>query len=96
MSEHKNVCKFTISMEADLLEWVEQKVLEINARDRRCKSSRSAVIAHAVQAMKDSETAVESGKALTPDHAGAKIRRASESFGSSLSIVTKKSSRRAG
>ena len=55
MSKQQNVCKFTISMETDLLVWVEQKVVEINARDRRYKSSRSAVIAHAVQAMKDLE-----------------------------------------
>ena len=83
-------------MEADLLEWVEQKVVEINARDRRYKSSRSAVIAHAVEAMKDSENATESGKVASPEHAGAKTLSPSENFASLRSIVTKKSSRRAG
>ena len=83
-------------MEADLLEWVEQKVVEINARDRRYKSSRSAVIAHAVQAMKDSEKATESGKTASPEHAGAKTLQASESSVTLRSTATKGSIRRAG
>ena len=90
MKENENVSKFTISLEKDLFDWVEAQVIAINKKDRRAKSSRSAVIAHAVQAMKESEE----GKAQTV--VGAVIRPASESSVSGRSIPTRKSSRKAG
>lgn len=93
MSEKDNAVKFTISMEQELRDWVDAKVIEMNRKDRRLKTSRSAIIADAVQSMKEAE---EQGKAQSPDIAGAKTLRASESFVSSRSTATKKTSRRAG
>lgn len=90
MKENENVSKFTISLEKDLFDWVEAQVIAINKKDRRAKSSRSAVIAHAVQAMKESEE----GKAQTV--VGAVIRPASENSDTGRSIPTRKSSRKAG
>ena len=89
MKDNENVSKFTISLEKDLFDWVEAQVIAINKKDRRAKSSRSAVIAHAVQAMKESEE----GKAQTV--VGVVIRPASESSVSGRSTRTKKNSRRA-
>ena len=89
MKDNENVSKFTISLEKDLFDWVEAQVIAINKKDRRAKSSRSAVIAHAVQAMKESEE----GKAQTV--VGVVIRPASESSVSGPSTRTKKTSRRA-
>ena len=60
MEEKENVVKFTISMEKELRDWVDGKVKEMNRKDRRFKTSRSALIADAVQILKDSE---EQGKA---------------------------------
>ena len=89
MKDNENVSKFTISLEKDLFDWVEAQVIAINKKDRRAKSSRSAVIAHAVQAMKESEE--EKSKRSV----GAVIRPASESSVSGRSTRTKKNSRRA-
>ena len=89
MKDNENVSKFTISLEKDLFDWVEAQVIAINKKDRRAKSSRSAVIAHAVQAMKESEE----GKAQPV--VGVVIRPASESSVSGRSTRTKKNSRRA-
>lgn len=90
MKDNENVSKFTISLEKDLFDWVEAQVIAINKKDRRAKSSRSAVIAHAVQAMKESEE----GKAQTV--VGAVIRPASENSDTGRSIRATKTSRKAG
>lgn len=90
MKENENVSKFTISLEKDLFDWVEAQVIVINKKDRRAKSSRSAVIAHAVQAMKESEE----GKAKSD--AGVVIRPASETSGSGPLTQAKKPSRKVG
>jgi hypothetical protein len=55
MEEKENVVKFTISMEKELRNWVDAKVKAMNRKDRRFKTSRSALIADAVQTLKDSE-----------------------------------------
>lgn len=90
MKDNGNVSKFTISLEKDLFDWVEEQVKKINKKDRRAKSSRSAVIAHAVQAMKESEE----GKAERS--VGVVIRPASVNSVSGRSIRAKKNSRKAG
>ena len=90
MKDNENVSKFTISLEKDLFDWVEEQVIAINKKDRRAKSSRSAVIAHAVQAMKESEE----GKAQTV--VGAVIRPASENSDTGPSTRATKTSRKAG
>jgi metal-responsive CopG/Arc/MetJ family transcriptional regulator len=94
MSDSEKVKKFSISMEADLMRWVDQKVEDLNKKDRRLKSSRSAIISDAVEQAKAKEE--EQGKVHSPDSAGAKTLRASESSVSSRSTATKNSSRRAG
>jgi metal-responsive CopG/Arc/MetJ family transcriptional regulator len=93
MSDSEKVKKFSISMEADLMRWVDQKVEDLNKKDRRLKSSRSAIISDAVEQAKAKE---EQGKVPSPDSAGAKVVRASESSVSSRSTATRNSSRRAG
>ena len=94
MSDSEKVKKFSISMEPDLMKWVDQKVEDLNKKDRRLKSSRSAVISDAVEQAKAKEE--EQGKVPSPDSAGAKTLRASESSVSSRSTATRNSSRRAG
>ena len=89
MKDNENVSKFTISLEKDLFDWVEEQVIDINKKDRRAKSSRSAVIAHAVQAMKESEQE----KAQTV--VGVVFQPTSEAFGTGPSTRTKKTSRKA-
>ena len=95
MSDSEKVKKFSISMDADLMRWVDQKVKDLNKKDRRLKSSRSAIISDAVEQAKAKEEE-EQGKVHSPDSAGAKTLRASESSVSSRSTATKNSSRRAG
>jgi hypothetical protein len=56
MSESEKVKKFSISMEPDLMEWVDQKVKDLNKKDRRLKSSRSAVISDAVEQLRALES----------------------------------------
>ena len=90
MKDNENVSKFTISLEKDLFDWVESQVVAINKKDRRAKSSRSAVIAHAVQAMKESEE----GKSKRS--VGVVIRPASENSDTGRSIRATKPSRKAG
>ena len=43
-------------MEPDLMEWVDQKVKDLNKKDRRLKSSRSAVISDAVEQLRALES----------------------------------------
>ena len=93
MEEKENVVKFTISMEKELRDWVDGKVKEMNRKDRRFKTSRSALIADAVQILKDSE---EQGKVASPEPAGANIATLSDHLDSGRSTATKKNSRRAG
>jgi metal-responsive CopG/Arc/MetJ family transcriptional regulator len=90
MKDNENVSKFTISLEKDLFDWVESQVVAINKKDRRAKSSRSAVIAHAVQAMKESEE--EKSKRSV----GVVIRSASENSDTGPSTRATKTSRKVG
>ena len=93
MEEKENAVKFTISMEKELRDWVDGKVKEMNRKDRRFKTSRSALIADAVQILKDSE---EQGKAASPEPVGVKMATLSENLDSGRSTATKKNFRRAG
>ena len=79
-------------MENKLRDWIDAKVKEMNRRGRLFKTSRSALIADAVQNMKDAE---EQGKAPT-EPVGAKTETLSENLGSGPSTATKKTSLRAG
>ena len=53
MSDDTNCKKFSISMPPDLMDWVDKKVVELSKKDRRLKSSRSAVISDAVEKMRE-------------------------------------------
>jgi metal-responsive CopG/Arc/MetJ family transcriptional regulator len=92
MKESEKVSKFTISLEQDLFAWVEEQVKEINKKDRRAKSSRSAVIAHAVESMMKSEQ----GKSHPPATVGAKIVIPSETSDSGLLTRNIPNSRKTG
>lgn len=91
MEKKDNAVKFTISMDQDLHDWVNLKVVEMNAKDRRLKTSRSAIIADAVQNMRESE---EQGKAQPG--VGAVIQPAFGTSASGRLTPTKKNTRQAG
>ena len=90
MKDNENVSKFTISLEKDLFDWVEEQVIAINKKDRRAKSSRSAVIAHAVEAMMKSE------QEKSQRSVGVVISPASENSDTGPSTRATKTSRKAG
>jgi hypothetical protein len=93
MSEKENAVKFTISMELELRDWVDAKVIEMNRKDRRFKTSRSAIIADAVQSLKESEESSQnsSSKAsnISPD-ISAKIVKPYKRAAGGRSIAKKK------
>jgi hypothetical protein len=64
MSNTEKVVKFTISMDRDLRDWVDEKVEELNRKDRRLKTSRSAIIADAVEQMRQHKAAGHSFSTL--------------------------------
>lgn len=96
MSDEENYPRMTITLPPDLAAWVKQKKGELEAKDRRMKTSVSAIIADAVADMKARDEANESGKAKPPDNVGAKILKASESSASSRSTHGKNPSRKTG
>ena len=79
-------------MENKLRDWIDAKVKEMNRRGRLFKTSRSALIADAVQNMKDAE---EQRKATTKP-VGVPTQPASEISVSGPSTATKKNSLRVG
>jgi hypothetical protein len=85
--------KLNISLPNDLHAWVVKRQAEENKKSRLSKTAISTIIADAVEQAKAKE---EQGKVPSPDSAGAKVVRASESSASSRSTATKNSSRRAG
>ena len=93
MSEKNNSEKFTISMEKELRDWIDAKVKEMNRRDRRFKTSRSALIADAVQNMRDAE---EQGKAASPEPVGVKTLKLSANLDTGSSKAGTDRSRKTG
>ena len=96
MSDEENYPRMTITLPPDLAAWVKLKKGELEAKDRRMKTSVSAIIADAVADMKARDEANESGKAKPPGNVGAKILKASESSASSRSTHGKNPSRKTG
>jgi Arc/MetJ-type ribon-helix-helix transcriptional regulator len=98
MNEKENVEKFTISMEKELRDWLDAKVKEMNRKDRRYKTSRSALISDAVQKIKDSEETAQK-KPSKPSKVfpavGATMATLSENLDSGPSTATKKHFRQA-
>ena len=93
MSDKNNSEKFTISMEKELRDWIDAKVKEMNRRDRRFKTSRSALIADAVQNMRDAE---EQGKAASPEPVGVKTLKLSANLDTGSSKAGTDRSRKTG
>ncbi len=87
--------KLNISLPNDLHAWVIKRQAEENKKSRLSKTAISTIIADAVEQAKAKEEE-EQGKVPSPDSAGAKTLRASESSVSLRSTATKNSSRRAG
>lgn len=100
MSSTEKVVKFTISMDRELRDWVDEKVEELNRKDRRLKTSRSAVIADAVEQMRQHETTT--GRSLAglgnpqPQSASANVIRPSATSAGGSSTAPTKSTRQAG
>lgn len=57
MSDEENYTRITITLPPDLSEWVKQKKAELEAKDRRLKTSVSAIIADAIAEMKSRDEA---------------------------------------
>lgn len=95
MSDEENYPRMTITLPPDLAAWVKQKKGELEAKDRRMKTSVSAIIADAVADMKARDEANESGKAK-PQSGSANIIRPSVTYAGGSSTAPTKSSRQAG
>jgi hypothetical protein len=93
MSSKEKFPRITITLPPDLLSWVKEKEAILNAKDRRMKTSVSAIIADAVDEMKKRE---EQGKAASPEPAGVNVLKASKSSVSLRSTATKGNIRQAG
>ena len=52
MSDEENYTRITITLPPNLSEWVKHKKAELEAKDRRMKTSVSAIIADAIADMK--------------------------------------------
>lgn len=94
MSGAEKVVKFTISMDPDLRDWIDEKVEELNRKDRRLKSSRSAIIADAVQQMRDIE--IDTLGNGQPQSDSANVIRPFANSGGGSSTAPTKASRQAG
>ena len=55
MSTKEKFSRITITLPPDLARWVKEKEANLNAKDRRMKTSASAIIADAVEEMKKRE-----------------------------------------
>ena len=66
MNDHQKFERLTITLPPELLAWVKSQKKELETADRRVTTSISAIIADAVQSMRDNE---EQGKAQPPDNA---------------------------
>jgi len=68
MSDEENYPRITITLPPDLAAWVKLKKDELDAKDRRMKTSVSAIIADAVADMKARDQANESGNSTPQDN----------------------------
>jgi len=59
MKSEEKYSRITITLPPDLACWVKKKESDLNAKDRRMKTSVSAIIADAVEEMKNREEANE-------------------------------------
>jgi hypothetical protein len=88
----KKIKTQNVSLPIELHDWVVKKMEETKASTPWAKVTFSSVVEHALIELRKGEQ----GKVPSPDSAGAKTLRASESSVSSRSTATKNSSRRAG
>jgi hypothetical protein len=85
MSDEENYPRITITLPPDLAAWVKLKKDELDAKDRRMKTSVSAIIADAVADMKARDQANESGNSTPQDKL---IRPSTETLDGGLSTAT--------
>ena len=108
MSDEENYPRMTITLPPDLAAWVKQKKGELEAKDRRMKTSVSAIIADAVADMKarDEATSQPRGQAMPdwtlnedptrPQSGSANIIRPSVTYAGGSSTAPTKATRQAG
>lgn len=96
MSDEENYTRITITLPPDLSEWVKQKKAELEAKDRRLKTSVSAIIADAIADMKSRDDSPDTLGNRQPQSDSANVIRPSATFGGGSSTAPTKSSRRAG
>lgn len=107
MKADEKYLRITITLPPDLGRWIKEKEANLNAKDRRMKTSVSAIISDAVEEMKQREESLAPGQAM-PDlpskmgnvaahpHTGPKVVTPhSQSVGGS-STATKGRSRKTG
>jgi hypothetical protein len=66
MKAQEKYSRITITLPPDLAQWVKSKEADLNAKDRRMRTSVSAIIADAVEEMKKREETNAPGQAM-PD-----------------------------
>ena len=67
MNDEENHQRITISLHPDLAEWVKAKKQELESKDRRMKTSVSAIIADAIADMKTRDEATAPRGQAMPD-----------------------------
>lgn len=67
MNDEENHQRITISLHPDLAEWVKSKKQELESKDRRMKTSVSAIIADAIADMKTRDEATAPRGQAMPD-----------------------------
>lgn len=68
MSDEENYPRITITLPPDLAEWVKSKKQELESKDRRMKTSVSAIIADAIADMKTRDEATAKRGQAMPDY----------------------------
>jgi hypothetical protein len=110
METDENYKRITITLPPDLAKWVKEKESSLNKKDRRLRTSVSAIIADAVAEMRMREqkglTAIspwitneDEGNAESQSHSGESVltpRKTSDGGSKTLKIVKYKKGKRAG
>ena len=85
MKKDEKFARITITLPPDLAKWVKEKEASLNNRDRRLKTSASAIIADAVEEMRSRE---ELGNANPQSEAANVIQPSETSVGGSSTPLT--------
>jgi hypothetical protein len=96
MSDEENYPRMTITLPPDLAAWVKQKKGELEAKDRRMKTSVSAIIADAVADMKARDESPDTLGNRQPQSASANVIRPFANSAGGSSTAPTKATRQAG